>query len=428
MRTKKVITLNNIIFLCLIIFSIIPDIGVKFATAGFTWTAYRIVAASSMLLVLNARKTVSIDKSIMTKWIVFMAFWAAYGSLLLFIGNYADLHSGFVEWLSIFNGFIVFSLIRFFIKTDSDKEAAIRALYWLLNLLLIFALLEVSTGWHWKASAYNNIMSPVYSYDNRHMATGFMYNMNDFSAMLSCLSAVLIDDKLGKKRIISLLGVLYINYVNDATTCTFAMIAFGLIYLFIIRGGKTQKAWIFRLFFGVIFIGAVAILLTSGADLAGRGDFIGAVARQIINAQNSNGSLYKRIIIYKDAFKVFLSTGMMGMGPGGFTRYFSINTSLSGIVNPHSLIIEILTQYGIIVGAGFIWLLLSMYRIAKKNYAAGDETLKMRGLMVMAFLIIYFIVSFAPSAFIGYSYQWLLLAVMCSLLIRSDIKGGNENA
>lgn len=424
MRAKAV-SLDKLIFWGLIFFSIIPDVGVKFSFAGFTWTAYRIIVVLSIITIVALQVVLKFDVShTAPKWLLFMTFWVVYGFALLFVGKYSDIHNGFVEMLSIFNGLIVMYVIRLFLQFEENRYQAIKLLYWLLNLMIIFGFAEIITGKHLATSAFLDPASSIYSYSNAHLATGLMYNVNDYSALITCMSPILIDRRLGKKRIVTLICILVINQINDANTCTLAILFFVLYFLLIIVGGKTRKAFLCRLLFWAIVVGSLAFIFFMGAGLTERTDVIGAIARHIFNAKRSTGSLYFRLTIYKDALLAWLSTGMIGLGPSGFSSYFSANTSASGLINPHSLVLEILSQYGIIIGTWFIFLLYKMFIAGKKLCNEEDSNSRTRGIMVIAFVIVYVIASFAPSTFIGYPYQWLLIAVMCSFLDNSEEIGG----
>lgn len=417
-------SLRRFIYLCLIVFSIIPDVGIKFSVGGFTWTAYRLVVLLSVVVTLPRSIWIRKSRTNINRWVAFMAFWSVYGIILLVVGRYSDIHNGFIEWLSIFNGLIVIYIIGYYLGSPENRRKALRLVYWLLNIMVIFGLYEIATGKHWMTSAYYDDTSSVFLYSNTHQATGFMYNMNDFSAMITCMTPVLIDPRFGKKRIITLIGVLFINFINDATACTFALMVFAGFYYLIVRGGKSKRAFLYKIVFWILLFFGVYLIVTSGAGLVNRNDFIGAMARQIFNAKKSNGSLYVRLIMYRDAFSAWRSTGMLGMGPSGYANYFATHASQSGLVNPHSLILEILSEYGIIIAEWFIWLLIRMYGSAKKMYDSMDEGTRTKGLMVIAFIIIYFIASFAPSTFIGYAYQWVLIAIMCTQLDSKNINGG----
>lgn len=416
----KTLSLNRLIFLGLIVFSVIPDIGLRFSTVGFTWTMYRLMVPLGTAFVLAGVLSVRLQRgTVLTRWILFMLFWVVYGIVLLFVGRYSDRHNGFVEWLSVCNGLLVMYTMSFFLTDRENLEDATRLLYWLLNLLVLFGLAEIATGRHWFTSAFHDAASAISTVSDPHQATGFMYNMNDFSALLTCLTPVLTDKKLGRLRYATLAGVLLINLKNDATTCTLAILLFAVVYLLTAGGGKTLVSLLFRLAFGVLFLAGLAFLLLPESWLAGRSGFVGALARQIINARSSSGSLFARLTIYKDALRAWVSTGMLGMGPRGFTNYFQQHKSASGLVNPHALILEVLTQYGIVVASWLVGLLVSMYRKARVLLDAPELDRHTAGLMVMAFVVIYFVVSFAPSSFIGFTYPWILIAVMSAHLDNS---------
>lgn len=425
MRVKDRITINGLVLSCLIIFSIIPNIGITFSAAGLTWTAYRIVILISLGIFCLGNAAFKLDfGSASFKWAIFMAFWLIYGVILLFLGKYSDFHNGGIELLSIFNGFVVIFIAGLFLNSSERIETALKCLYWLLNLLILLGLFEIVTGRHLPMSGYHDPQSPISEYVNTHMATGLMYNMNDFSAMLTCMSPILVDARLGKKRLITLLGILFINHKNDATTCTLALFAFVAFFFMVVFGGRNRKAFGYRLILWILFMGMAALFLLLSKDLASRNDVIGAVARQVGNAKQSNGSLYGRLVIYRDALIAWYRSGMLGMGPSGFSPYFIAHPSVSELVNPHSLILEILSQYGIIVCSWFVGLLVMMFHSGRKLYEMADERCRTAGLMVFSFVIIYSLASFAPSTFIGHSYQWLLIAVMCSQINCITEKGG----
>ena len=407
---------NSLFFSLLIILSFIPNIGISFATAGFYWTPYRIIIGIIIIGFLALHKDIMLKiTDPLTDWILFMGVWVVYGTILLFTGKYSVFHTGFVELLSLVNGLIVIYIMSKFLASDKNREYAMDCIYWLLNCLLIFGLFEIATGWHWITSMFSDESKSLQGY-SRHVATGFMYNINDFSAMLTCMSPILINRKFGKKRLLTFIGILFINITNDATTCTLAIVIFIAFYFLILIGGKTQNGIVLKSLFWILSITVLAILIALSARLVNRKDFIGAMARQIFNAKSSMGSLYARIILYKDTIKAWLSTGALGIGPGGFSNYFTLNTSSSGLINPHSLILEILLQYGIIVTTCFVGLLIKAFLRARIMYESSNEVVRSNGLMIIAFVIIYALASFAPSSFITYSYQWMLIAVMFSQL------------
>lgn len=416
-RTIK-ITYEKILITSVLISSIIPDIGIKFSTFGFTWTTGRIMLALTLLGTVIMGKSITLNiKTYLHRWMLFMFFWVIYGMIFLFISKYTDRHKGIVECLSLLNGLIIIYILGQVLDKKDNRDYAINLIYWLLNLLLIMAVIEIVTGKHWYTSAFYDSSSSISMLVDKHVATGLMYNMNDFSALITCLSPVLLCKRFSWKRIVTLIGILIINLINDASVCTLGIIIFGLYYFLIIRGGKSRNAIVLKTVFWIISISFFFFLLSLGTKLTNRNDWIGAIARQIFNARQGFGSLFARIIIYKDTVKAWILTGLLGMGPSSFTNYFTIHQSLSKLVNPHAFFLEILSEYGIVVFLWFVFLLIKMFITAQKAYGSlHSKQQKEASLMAIGFIIIYCFASFAPSSFVGYIYQWAMIAVMCSQL------------
>lgn len=408
-----------------IFFTLIPDVGVKFATFGFHWTAYRLIMFFATLYILLSQHFVLRfrKKGYLKKWSIFMLIWVLYGCVLMYTTGYSDIHKGLIELLSIFNGFII---IYIFINSELSNvfsEKTINLLYWIITFFVIVGLIEIVTGLHWRASAFNDLGSTIAMYDNHHLATGFMYNMNDFSALLSCFSPILIYKKLGYKRWITLVGIVIINFINDASTCSLSMIIY-FTYVLLLEKGKNEKVTIFkRVFFGALCIFIITFIFINIESLVGRNDLIGAISRQIYYARRQSGSLFRRLKIYEDSILVWFNGHILGMGPSSFTNYFTEHPSTSLLVNPHSLLLEILTQYGIIIFLGFLVLLSKMTLKAVKKYRIADEENRILFLIVIGFAVNYIISSFAPSTFLGYAYQWLLIGLIACQLDKSNNEG-----
>ena len=422
-------SMPDMLFVFLVFSSIIPDVGIRFQTAGFNWTGYRLIIAITIISIILIIRRLTFNKTNPEiKWLVFMTVWAIQGVCGLFLGEYTNIHKGFIEWLSIFNGLVVIYVMNNNLVTDERRKKTIRMLYYLLNFFVITSFIEILTGLHWKTSGFVDMGSAISQYSNHHMATGLMYNMNDFSALLTCLSPILICKDLGKGRVLSMCGIILVNQINDATTCNLAIVIFGLYYILVIRGGRGLRALIQKLVLLFICAWVILILAISGTSFSDKMNFVGALFRQIKNAQNSSGSLFARAMIYKEALLAWKAYGFWGMGPAGFSEYFTQHPSVTKLVNPHALFIEIITQYGIIIGGWFVCLLAWMFVRANRIYNQTIGKRRDEALMVIAFVIIYSITSFASSTFIGFSYQWLLIAIMSSYLYKTDVIGGKAYA
>ena len=416
-RTIGYLLLWSIVFL-----TFIPGIGIKIHAFGFIWTEYRLIMAVSFVMVtILAGKVTFIKGRLLSKWIIFLCIWLVYGACLLIIGKYVDRHKGIIELLAIFNSLISCYAVSFLMSSNARKNAIIKLLYWLLNIMLIWGMIEIITGNHLSSSAFNDINSSAYEYENRHMATGFLYNANDFSALITCLFPVLLSKKIGRKGIVSLLLIMTINILNNATTCNFAIIFFALYYYLILYTNKNKNAVLFKILYWALLIVVATIIIIIIPRIQSSSGILGATVNQVNNLRNSTGSLYYRLVMYSDSIKAWYNDGILGLGPSSFAEYFTVHPSLSHLVNPHAFIFELLVQYGIIITISFVFLFYKTFQRAKTiYYQAKDMTRQRDALMMIAFCFAFVFVSFAPSTFIGYTYPWLLFAIVCSHMEEKD--------
>ena len=411
-----------------LLFSLIPDIGIKFRFMGLTWNAYRVFCLVAVIyLMVHFSGTVYFGVNKFNDWLLLLlSLWVIYGMTIMIISQYSDRHKGFIELLALVNGLILCGIVRYAIKSTDDFDIINRVIYLVLVFFVLYGIYEIVTGNHWYASAFNDEGSTIANYDNIHLATGFMYNMNDFSAMITCISPVLISKKLGKLRWCVLAGVFFINLINDATTCNIAMILFFIYYYMLVAGKINYRILKWELFVLICII-SVAFIFYQGEGLTSRSDVLGAVARQVFNARNSTGSLYRRVIIYQDSLQAIFGENILGFGPCSFENFFTLHPSASKLVNPHSLLIEILFQYGMII---FIPYVLLLFLASKRTYLeykrCNDNKSKPQYMIYFGFIICYILVSFAPSSYLNYSYQWLLVGIICRSLDISREKGGGR--
>ncbi|MFS2280424.1 O-antigen ligase family protein [Microbacterium sp. OR21] len=79
------------------------------------------------------------------------------------------------------------------------------------------------------------------------------------------------------------------------------------------------------------------------------------------------GSGSVRATLVRNGFLIAASTAFMGVGPGGFAAALTTVPGLgftAGIESPHSLITELISQYGVAVLGAFIWLFVTLIRSA----------------------------------------------------------------
>ena len=414
------VDLTHLCLYILILATIIPDIGIKISVHGFTWTFFRICIVAGLLILIMCDKGVLhiYQGTYSYAWIILMLFWLFYGAVLLVTSSYSDKHNGILELLSVFNGMLLIYALTSVEITEEIQSRMCGLIIILLFLLLALAGFEILTGKHLWMSYFNDASNQsVKEVLQRHAATGIMYNVNDFSALITCMLPFCFYH--GKRIVYCFCTILVfaVNTINDATLCNLAIIFGGLLYFIILRGQNIKKA-IIRIIVCVISLIGIAltgnILITL---LSGRVNIIDRIILQINNARIGGGSLYRRFIMYKDLIAVARSSMFLGIGPASLTSYFTRFASKSRLVNPHCLLLEILSQYGILVFAGFVILLTGMLITAIKCYMeTDDKNERSRYFVAAELIIVYIMASFAPSSFIGYAYQWLIIAMICILL------------
>ena len=304
------------------------------------------------------------------------------------------------------------------ITEDGFKKIS-KVIVFSLNALLLLAVFEIITAKHLPTSFFYDTEANAFNGISPHAATGFLYNVNDFSAMITCLFPVVLVCGNSKLRWVSIGTIMAVNFVNDSTACNLAIIA-CLMFYFITNDKIGQGRRFIRK--GLVIAAALAgafIVLFGQSLLGGRNDILGSLSRQVTNLKNGNGSLWKRVTIYKDALSGFINSKCIGRGPSSFTSYFTKHPSASTLSNPHALLVEILFEYGIIIFVWYVVMIIMIFKKALHCYNKDDNrNNKKQFMMIMMLVIVYIIVGFAPSAFLGYAYQWLILALCC---IRLDI-------
>ncbi|RKJ02767.1 O-antigen ligase domain-containing protein [bacterium D16-54] len=423
----KKVDLKSIILLLLTIASLIPNFGIRFSTFGFHWTFYRLSIPIAIVLFLIVKKGIVriADHQNYFGWILLMVIWIAYGLLLLFFSPYVNKHDGLVELLAIINGSVCMYI--YFNSNVGLKEIDKIAgwIYMILNLFIIFGIIEIHTGFHLPTSIFNDekmAESLLTGKLSRYYTTGAMYGENDFSSFLTCLLPIALYKKNWRLlSIFSFMGVMYINYVNDANICDIAIMAGFLFYLLFLMENDKSRRHLIRFVFGGVFLLLTYWIVINFDSLKNIVKLLKVIEAQTNNYKNGDGSLWFRIMIYRDSVIASLKTGFIGIGPAAFSNYFTIHPSISTLTNPHNLYLEILVQYGLGILMAFIVLIANMIiqlrRLYIKNRQKQDSG---RYLAMIEMLIVYSFACIASSSFLGYAYQWFELAMIMIFISVSE--------
>ena len=417
---RQPVRLRLIIAAVLLLASALPDIGIQINTFGFNWTFYRAaVVVLALVTVVTCRGEIRLPgRREAVIWMAFLLIWFIYGLVLMFLSPYADTHRGLQELLSIFSGILAFFILTGLRLSRSEIEFLLRLLFFILLGLIILGYWEIITGKHLSYSMFSDPENLTAKKRNIHSASGIMYNTNDFSALLTLMCTVAIGRFRFTVRRMTLdpgwllvAAVVVINRINDANISNFAIIIGGIAYFWFAASGDRRKT-------GLIVLVLLALIVVAGIVIyAEMGEKDGGIFSRlswfVTKSSEGRGSLYTRLLIYRDAFSVTWITGFLGLGPAGFPVYFTANPSDSGFVNPHSFIFEIMSQYGLIICIGFLILLVMlMARMLKIRRDETDPQRKEWGRTGFIMLLVYVITSFAPSSYILMTLHWTLLALL----------------
>ena len=421
MSNRQPVRARLLVAAVLLLAAALPNLGVEINTFGFYWNFYRIaivVLALSTLFLYRGAIRFSGGREAFV-WMGFLLVWLIYGGILMVVSPYADPHRGLQELLSVLSGLLAIYILTGLSLSDDEIEMLLRMVFVILAGLLVLGFWEISTGEHLATSMFEDPLNKQATRLDTHQATGIMYNMNDFSALITLMCPAVI----GRFRIhfrrfyfdpgwILVIGTVLINRTNDANLSSIAIFVGVLIYLWMqTKGNRMAYAKIVR---GVCIL--LGVLLAATIIYGFREDegfLFNRMMEMVEKTSEETGSLYARSLIYKDAITATAATGFLGLGPAGFPVYYTENQPSSVYINPHGLLPEILSEYGLIICALFVILLIRLFRRMKEIYR-NEENEKRRewGRLGAILVVTYLIVSFAPSSYLLMTLHWTLIALL----------------
>lgn len=419
MRIQSYLSLNkgrDLLLFILAFFSLAPSVFTIVETFGFHWTIYRflLVTLVFLWLCIRALSTIRISKKTLSfKWMLMLLCWIIWFFPAFILSAFRDSHRAFLEILSLANAFFMFLLITY-LSHFIPKGRFITVFNIILVANICLAFFEIISGHHTWTSMLVDKTYGDRSNNSMHLATGFMYNVNDFSTCITCLLPFAFIFKKKSITFLIVLCVMMINHINDANICNLGILV-GLVYFFFFYRKKDDRIKIFGAVFCIAIVVAIAGIIIFFPSIANRLPVISTLSRQISNAQENMGSLYKRLTIYKESILAVIPRKLWGYGPASFTNYFTRFPSMSYLVNPHGYLIEILFEYGIFILAWFVYCLGSLVGFARKHLRSLEDH-NQYGLIAIEFVILFAFCSFSPSTFFTYQFHWAIIATLCVIL------------
>lgn len=396
---------------------------------------------------------ISSRNNIIKCFFIILLIWIMYACVSLLISPWSIFSEGAKEVMSLVLGamsiYIVITLIE-----KGQFNIILFAVKISILVLLVIGYIEIFSGYHLSTSRLSDPQfweSIKESYGNndvpetiKYMATGIFYNPNDYCAFLSVFSPIYVYHvNVKRKRLstiinyITLMLIFLIMIVDDAWICIIALIA-GLLVHLVIEKAPLIK-WIIT--FGSIlltrFIGEYVLkgalwMLYKFTDNKIFEHYVQtskveeAVIVQVDNMSQDTGSMFLRLNTYIESIKeMFVQSKGLGLGAGSYSEYFkNIAESRKMMSNPHSLWIEILSQYGIVIFLIFVSFLIYIFIKLLRGYI---KNLNKSYVLVLAMGTCFIFASFAPSSFLKGSYYWLIIGMALGLLF-CDVKQKYEKS
>ena len=392
------------------------------------------------LLTLYYLFTFIIDRSKINKMvpfakiaILFLLAWAVYGTVqLIFYPNVFSVGSvRDVVYLYI-NAAFVFCVIN--AVSDIKKlKYAIFILKICAVAFILLALFEIISGNHLFTSRYSDLtfLKGAGKVD-RHIATGASYNENDFAFLLTLISPVFLFGLRGKSKKIIALHLLceFLLFVVLCINSSFiSIIGFFIVVItalilnkiklfsatsviaFMLAFQKFLSAFFRWMLLNIDYYFCILFFKTHSKNLETQiftppMQPIDTSPTDVFSSQNATTSFSIRLRLFEDGFNMFFKSNFFGVGPDACRNHVSsIN---AGAMNPHDWWMEILSEYGILVFIGYVFLYIFAIIKLIRGYIATH--IAEAGIMIASMLCFVF-ACLAPSSILRIPMQWLMLAL-----------------
>ena len=437
---------------------------------GITLTMYRICIPCLFVLVLlvwaSKIKVLGLEKGSHQKRIfmlaaIVFAVWIVYSSVQLVIYGQIDFKEGAKTLLSLILAamtiFVMAGMSFFGVKTN-DYISAMKIIY---VAILAIAFMEVTSGFHLPSSKLCEFIDGTIPAREesisilRYMSTSIFYNPNDYAAFVAIMLPLFFIGKSKREYVLNLVVIMLsiaILRIDDAWIAMFSVILAFVVYFIAYKDGeeiiKEKVGQLIAILvsyqWGSMILGIFRKLLTntllSLGALGGDSSTVEKVPKpeaslsevinaqfggnlsEVINAQSggnggSSGAL--RINTYLNSLEnMFTETLGLGYGPGNFNAYMdSLGDNIAVLNNPHGLWIEILVEFGVLIFILYVAFIVYLYCTLIRIYIKSKSSIVLTAILIDTAFVF---ATFAPSAFLGYTYQWIVIGISLIVVMQKD--------
>lgn len=365
------------------------NFGEYFKMAGRPFSQYIALAlmflsVSDLLEAYYSYKNLKREKQII---LLFVALWVFVSLFqILWVGDLASWKLGIRSLL--INLFICFEMCVLFQK-DEDYHLVMKSVEISLVLSIAVGLCEIFTGIHFDSKAESVAFGS--------QIRSFLGNPNDYATwIILCLLGVTLYYANHKRKYICLIEWIFGSFViyhsgSRAGILSVAAAVFFMVVGTILKAIKISKSNSAKKQKAIHILGIVSVVVGGGLFLIAE-DIV-----EIINSiSRSSTSDVFRLSIIKDSLRVAFQYVLIGAGANQTTYYVGIN--------PHNFLLEILSDYGILIAGIIIFILWKIFvRMFDTKKAATYE------IACYTFIPTFLLISIASSSMARLRMTWVVL-------------------
>lgn len=404
------------------ILGLIPIIGCFTPYGGTNLLRFALIIIGTLQIMhqLATRKQNIDSNSVILYYAMFFFLWLVWGIGTMFIFS-PDIISASKELSDIFFMFL-FGLVMF-ITVGDDWSFAIKSISitWTIAVIVsaLVAVWELKTGQHLENAFVDGI--PDY-YSSRIIVASTLGNPNNYSAFLLlslpfvfCLAS--IYEKWLIRTIVAIVAVIIFSLIV-ITASRIGLFGFFFFFLLIIILYKKKILYAFTILICLsISIYTVAPFSNIDTKIFEHLWLFGKLDTQDMFVYL--GSTEERLNLLLGGLYITVNSLFIGCGPNNFkTRIMSIDMPYSvSVPNPHSFLMEVLSQYGLIVFLSLLsllyYLLTIFYTLAKNKSIPSGK--RFAAITLCAAIPLYIIAGFMNSSYISQPTNWFFFASISAI-------------
>jgi teichuronic acid biosynthesis protein TuaE len=425
---KSFLYFSTLLF-SLVYLSLYMPLGNKYSIYYF-YVSLLIYMVIYGLELLKSRKDFFKLRNFKNKYSIFFIVFVIYSILSISIAAHK-----FIALKAVIVYAIMFCFMLMLIRENNTKEKLKKTIKFLEYVYIGILALGTLEVFGIKYGLRNHFIDFGISFSDfpyaKRIPVVFFYNPNNYAvflvlAMIMIFCAIIVTNS--NKRKIYLIALYLISQIQLIfTTSRTAWISLMFIivftYLFLvifrIRGYRNSALKLAILTLGIFILGSLipflapyyGKIITIIYQLRGHLFSSGGKAQPLVSV-GEGGSVNNRYTILYDVFRgVFIHKHYLGFGAGNTLYYVQGVNNTLGVSDIHSLVFEILGDFGIpmLVFTAYIYfgMIIDSFKKVIKNGLEKNKFSMMFGLCTLGFIFL----SFGPSTVITFIPFWLLLGL-----------------